>query len=311
MMKSLRVIVFGGLGFLVVLGLVSTVLFRPVMADNLAMGDLNGNVLYMNPGDRVYLQCEACEGMTFNEEFDYVQAMRPVGAVLGGTATPHPVETGQPVPTETALPTLTPTDVPNTQTPTVEPLIQGCVDQSRVGDFENYLAIQGDMVTGQDPSIEHLGLDEYIKATANHPNTTPVVPYDPESYVEWCFYPEFVGTYQIEVAVYGATNKDDSFWLRVNEGTAYLFEWQERLPVKVKRVNARGQSAPIEIEVNELDVPVFIRLHPREDGARLYSIHLAQIGMPTATPAPATPIPTVVGEYPPPPPPTVDPYPGQ
>lgn len=327
--------IIGVLAIPALIGFIMIVLFSPfenVEADP----SINGNIIYLDPGERLYVKCEQCEGIVFNERYSYVQGMHLVGTILDGTpivtipptmtltmepsptptiepatSTPLPVETGQPVPTETTTPTATPlpTQEMPTVTPTVEQVVNGCVDQSRVGDFENYIALKGDMVVAQDASIEHLGLDQYIEATANHPNTSAIQPYDSESYAEWCFYPEFVGTYEIEMAVYGATNQDDSFWVRVDHGAAYLVEWRERLPVRVIRATARRQTFPIRVEVSELGEPVYIRLHPREDGARLYSIHLAQLGPPaTSTPLPPTPEPTAAGEYPPPQP-TINPYP--
>lgn len=123
-MRKTFVVVCGSLMATLLLLSITALFFQPVRADILEVtGDLNGNVLYIDPGDRVYIVCDDCEGVTFNEEFSYVQGMQLVGHYFDGT--PFPLATETPVPTETSQPVATATAEPlptETQPPTSTPI---------------------------------------------------------------------------------------------------------------------------------------------------------------------------------------------
>lgn len=299
---------------------------------------INGNVLYMDPADRLYLTCLQCESirMGTNEDGQYIEGVVYVAPFADNeptetpeataTQTQAPLPTATSEPTATSLPTLEPTDEP-TSTPLAT---TGCLDTDPalgiLADYENYIrydptswslnfdSLDDDIERPRNVSKSdevnyedaYLGTVPFVALTNNDP-----LPFDSQQFIEWCFNPHTTGEFNLVIMAFTQGNQSDSVWVVGGETleaptVIKLPERQFSTHIAQRQMWNGNAGEALQFSMVEGE-DFYLKIYPREDDTHIYALWMIPAGgqpvtlTPTLTPTAAVPTPSSGGgDYPPP-----------
>ncbi|MEE1673808.1 carbohydrate binding domain-containing protein [Agarivorans aestuarii] len=84
------------------------------------------------------------------------------------------------------------------------------------------------------------------------------------------------GIYRLKGTAYSSSNKSDSFWVQVDNGTRHLWDTLSTPSYDEMDINSRNVSDTVEVDLSRGEH--YITVYAREDGTRLDQIRLVRIG---------------------------------